>query len=213
MNQTDLMIYGAIFAVVVVFVWMIRSKLRRIARDEAQSETLTIAQLRASVGSQLLPGPLMWGVWREQLSFKETHLVLRDASSAEVTKIVVPFAPMAGVQQYFELHGMRYESVQEGVVSGRTWLRDAQSGDVVLSCHHGWRSVTFYRGKSDVELCRIDVLRWIGSPLSITQGDVEIGRLITAYECSAQVLSLSAPSLSALEQCFVLLSLPGRRVT
>ncbi len=213
MKHADIIIYGTLLTVAVLVILIAWWGIRGARKLETIGRHLTVDKLRSVIGSDLQNGPFMWGIWQKLLSAKNFHLLLHDAEGVLLTKIVFSHLPMDGVLQDFTLNGRRYECVNEGLLTGRSLLRDAQSGEIVLSCQHGMRYNTFYRAKSDDVLFRIkhgSVFK--GYSVIIRGDDSEIGRLFSVHhpDCYARVLSLCAPALSLVEQCFIFVILPGR---
>jgi len=206
MTEPDIIIFSTI-AVLAILVGMGSWWGIRLARrTEQESRALTIEQLRIVAKGRLLPGPLMWGVWQGVSSIHEKRLVLRDTTGAVVTEIHYVLVPPDGVIRHFEFEGERYEYVKEAPVSGRMWLRKASSGKIVLSCWHGVRHRTIFLGDSDIQIAQVhnpNLLTEIGK---LTHNGEKIGQLSYERKCHARVLSLQGPSLSTLEQCFVMLS-------
>lgn len=182
--------------------WAVRLS-RRI---ESESRSLTVEQLRLAAKSRILPGPMLWGVWQGVNSIHERRLILRDSTGALVTEIWYVPVPLNGVSRYFDFEGERYEYISEALLSGRMWLRQASTGSVVLSCHHGVRNRTIFAGTSDTEIVQIHNPGLLSEIGKLTLNGEQIGQLSYERSCSARVLSLHRSSLKILEQCFVMLS-------
>lgn len=206
MIEPDIVIFST-FAVLAVVVGVGSWWAFRLARQaERESRALTAEQLRIAVQARKLPGPLMWGVWLGVNSISERRLILRDVTGTLVTEIHYVPLPLEGVIRHFAFEGKRYEYIKEAPFSGRMWLREASSGEVVLSCRHGVWYRTIFCGTSDTEIVRVhnpNVFSEIGK---LTHKGEKIGQLSYERKLHARVLSLQRPSLTLLEQCFVMLS-------
>ncbi len=209
MSEADLVITGALIAVAIAFGLILRWGLRARRAQEAEGQALTVAQLREQLGPKLLDGPLIWGVWQGLLSSREMRLVVRDGEGAPVTEIVRPLRPLNSTPPSFEWAGRRYESVPRGVLSTRSLLRDAQSGEVLFSCEHRAFRLTLFRGDGDELLFALTHLTVFHAHARLMRQGREIGRLLRPHEGVGAPLVLSlrpqAPPLLAL--CFLLLSL------
>lgn len=206
MTDADVVIYSTLIVLTIVVAALSWWGIRLSRQTEAESGALTIDKLRAAAGSKLLPGPLLWGTWLGVNSIHDRRLILRDGAGSVVTEISYVAVPLAGVICSFEFEGTRYEYLGEGVVSGRMWLRDANTSDVVLSCQHAVRVRTIFRGKSDIEIARLHNPGLISEVGDLTLGYQKIGKLFYQRQCHARVLSLQRPSLSVLEQCFIMIT-------
>lgn len=212
-SDADLVIYGTLLTVAVIVALMSWWAIREERRRETTDRHVTVDTVRRAADARLQGGPLAWGIWQQLLSIRELRLRLHDDRGDPVTEITFFHVPLDGVRQAFALDGRRYACVNEGLLRGRSWLRDEASGEIVLSCRHrNWRT-DFYRGTGDDLLFSIRHGTLFTPHSTLLRGDEEIGRLFSVYEphCHARVLSLRAPGLSRLEQCFVFVSLPGRR--
>ncbi|MGZ8227796.1 MAG: hypothetical protein ACXWT3_14360 [Methylococcaceae bacterium] len=154
MNLAGLIIYGMLVTLTILVILLARFGIRSARQAESVSRQLTVDVLHSIAGTRLQNKLFVWGIWEGQLSIKEMRLILHDAEGVLLTEIVFFHFPIDGVLQAFTLDGRRYECVNEGLLSGRSWLRDAQSGDIVLSCQHGVRYNTFYRATSEVNYSR-----------------------------------------------------------
>lgn len=210
MKQADLVIYGTLLVLAVFVTLLSWYGIRSTQKAETAGPQWTVEELRKLAGSRLPDDQFVWGVWQGLLSIEKLRLVVRDAKGAPLTEIVFFELPMDGVLQAFTLEDRRYECVNEGLVSGRSWLRDAQSGEIVLSCQHRALSNTFYRATSDEELFTMKHGSVFKGYSSLLRGNTEIGRLFTLQhkEGKSLVLTGGMPLLSLLEQCFVFVSLP-----
>jgi hypothetical protein len=211
MDQGSLIIYGTLLAVAFAVGALAWWGVRNAKQSETDSKTLTTAKLRMLAKDRLLAGPLTWGVWQGRLSVSEQRLWVTDDGDTRITEMVFPAVPQGDVLQHFELDGHRYECIKESLVSGRAWLRNAATQEVVLSSEHAALSTTIYRGRSDTVVCRVGMPGLMSEIATVEISNGDEGRLFTQRECAARVLSLSRPSLSVLERCFVLLSVPGQQ--
>jgi hypothetical protein len=205
-TQTDFIIYGTLITVVIVIALIAWWGIRSAHEAEAAATSLTAEKLRTIARSRLLPGPLSWGAWRDVNTVNQKRMEITDANDARITTVYFPPLPVSGVMEHFELDGKRYEIVNEGIVSGRVWLREAGTGDVVLSCTHHVGRITIYRGKTDIEVVRIHSPGLISEISKMMRGDEKIGHLFYDRTCHVRVISLQRPSLSVLEQCFAMIA-------
>jgi hypothetical protein len=206
MTDPDLVIYGALILIALFVGALSWWAIGLARRTEAQSQALTVEQLRLSAPERWLQGPMMWGVWFGLTTFDDKRLVLRDASGAWVTEVIYHALPVEGVIRYFDLDGERYEYVKEAPILGRMWLREASSGKIVLSCDHTVRYRAIYRGTSDSEIVRLHNPNLFTEIGALTLNGEKMGQLSFERRFQARVLSLQQSSLSRLEQCFVMLT-------
>ena len=211
MTDTDYIIYGSLIGIL-VFVGLLSWYGVKINKQtEAESSAVTFEKLRATVGSRVLPGPLIWGSWYGVNAINQLRLEVKDRNNKVVTVIWFPAIPADGVLEHFELDGKRYERVNEGLMSGRVWLRDASTGEIVLSAEHSTFEARIYRGKTDQLLVHIHRKGFFSELGALTRGDEKLGHHFYERRCYASVISLHRPSLSVLEQCFTMLSIPRSR--
>ncbi len=206
MSDTDLAVYGALIFIALCVGALSWWGIRLARQADAQSQALTVEQLRLSDPSRWLPGPMMWGVWLGLTTIQDKRLILRDASGAWVTEVIYHPLPVEGVIRYFELDGERYEYVKEAPLSGRMWLRAASSGNIVLSCEDGLRFRTVFHANSEHEIVRVHNPNLFSEIGALTVHGEKIGQLSYERQYHARVLSLQRTSLSRLEQCFVMLT-------
>ncbi len=212
-SYADLVIYGTLSTVAVIVALMSWWAIREERRREATDRHVTVDMVRRAAAARLQGGPFAWGIWQQLLSFRELRLRLHDDRGDPMTEITFFHVPLDGVMQAFTLDGRRYACVNEGLLRGRSWLRDEASGEIVLSCWHGTWRTDFYRGTDDDLLFSIRHGSFFTPHSPLLREGEELGRLFGVHEphCHARVLSLRVPGLSRLEQCFVFVSLPGRR--
>ena len=206
MNERDILVLGVLIVLALLLGALSWWGIGLSRQAEAESQSLTVEQLRLSASSRWLPGPMMWGVWLGLTTIKDKRLILRDASGTLVTEVVYHLLPLEGVIRHFDLDGERYEYVKEAPLSGRMWLRAASSGSIVLSCHYGVRFRTVFWGTSDTEIVRVHNPNLFSEIGALTHNGEKIGQLSYERKYHARVLSLQRPSLSTLEQCFVMLT-------
>ncbi|MGZ8227641.1 MAG: hypothetical protein ACXWT3_13545 [Methylococcaceae bacterium] len=212
MNRADLIIYGTLVTLTILVILLARFGIRSTQQADSVNRQLTVDVLHCLAGTRLQNKLFVWGIWEGQLSIKEMRLILHDAEGALLTEIVFFHFPIDGVLQAFTLDGCGYECVNKDLLSGRSWLRDAQSGEIVLSCQHGVRYNAFYRATSDDELFKVKHGSVFKGYSVIMRNNSENGRLFNLQhpDCFVPVLTLGTPALSRLEQCFIFVSLPGK---
>lgn len=208
MNAVELSFLGlvAFAAVGLGFVIFFGTRARRA--QELEGEALTVEQVRQALSRDLLPGPLVWGVWQGLLSAGAMCLRVRDGQGQPVANISYHALPMDGVRQSFDMADRRYECVSRGVLSGRSLLRDAQSGEILFSCEHRAFRLRFFRGDSDELLFELTGLTVFHPHARLMREGREVGRLLRLNEGAGApvVLTLAEPGTPSLALCFVLLS-------
>jgi hypothetical protein len=210
LTRDDLILYGTLLTVAALVLWLSVWAIRHTKTIEAVGSALTAAELRDKAAKLLLGGPFMWGTWHGLRSVRTTRLQLRDDTDADVTEITFNLIPEGDVLQWFVLDGRRYECVNEGLLRGRAWLRDAQTQEVVMSCDHRMIRDHFYQGRSDQRLFSVGPQNMLSGYARVTRSGVEIGRFFEVLGCYAHVLSLKGQTLTPLQMCFLFLSRPGR---
>jgi hypothetical protein len=213
MTNTDYIIYGSIIGLLVFVGLLSWYGVKLNKQMETESSAVTFEKLRTTVGSRVLQGPLIWGAWYGVNAINQLRLEVKDRNNKVVTVIWFPAIPTNGVIEFFELDGNRYECVNEGLMSGRAWLRDASTGEIVLSAQHSTFEVRIYRGKTDQLLVHIHRKGFFSELGVLSRGDEKLGHHFYERRCYASVISLHKTSLSVLEQCFTLLSIPRSRTS
>ena len=210
MTEADAVIFGTMICLAVVVALLSWYGIRINRQAEVEGGALTFDRLRTTVGPRVLPGPLIWGVWFAANSFNGLRLELKDRRDKPVTAIWFSPVPQDGVIQHFELEGTRYECVSGNLGSGRMWLRNASTGEVVLSARYRTLDVLVYQGKTDrlrVHIHRSGLISELGE---LTCGPEKLGHYFREMRCHACVISLHTPSLTVLEQCFTMLCMTRR---
>lgn len=208
MTDEDKIIYGALATVGVAFLALVWWGVGVRRRAEANGLSLKAAEVALAARDSLLGPTFIWGTWQDLLSARQFQLHIRDEHNRPLTIITKFQIPKAGVLRSFDWQGATLECVKEGMWSNRTFLRDAASGHILLSCRHGHRRDVIYRGDSDHEICRLAYGSILKPYRPILIEGQKIGRIGNVQELDAHIrfISVRGNRLSALEQLFVMAS-------
>jgi hypothetical protein len=212
LSEADAIIYSTLVGVVALVAWLSWVRISGARQAEVASGDVSLEAVRRAVDRQLEGRELVYGVHQGRLSVKAQRMRIHDAEGGLLTEVVFHGVPLNGVLQSFTLDGREYRCVNEGLLSGRSLLCDVERNEVVLSCQHGTPRNSFFRARSDDELFQVQLGSVFKGYSTLKRNGQEAGRLFDAHlpDCRVRVLALEGPVLSRLEQCFLLLSLPGR---
>lgn len=210
--EADLIIYGTLIVVSILVGLIIWMNVRFAKKQETQGDNITIDEVKRHYGRRLLSQNFLWATWKGRFSVSSMQLFVKNEHGENIAIITYHHIPQGDVLRSIETDGQRYECVNAGLLSNKSFLRNASNSQIIMSCQHETFKQIYCEGETDEPKFVLHHTSVLKDHQPIKIRDHEAGKLISMHEfnCDALLLTLPDKNISLAERLFILASIPRR---